>query len=41
MIRKPHALAQFPDCPEQEEPKLGSFREDTTLNGVGALGFGW
>jgi hypothetical protein len=41
ITRRPQALAQLPDWPEQEEAKLGSLREDKRLNGVGALGFGW
>jgi hypothetical protein len=41
MTRKPQASAQLPDWPEQEVAKFGSLSEETTLNGVGARGFGW
>ena len=39
--RKPQALAQFPDLLVQEEAKSGSLSDGTTLNGAGAVGFGW
>jgi len=39
-MRKPQAFAQFPDFPAQDETKSGSLSVGTTLNGVGAVGFG-
>jgi len=39
-MRRPHAFAQFPDFPAQDEARSGSFIDETTENGVGAEGVG-
>jgi len=41
MIRRPQASEQVAGCPAQDEAKLGSLIDETTLKGVGATGFGW